>query len=116
MKNDFFKFLEDLGIGYKYIINGFIGSVVWSFYKKLKFLEALRQVFIGSLVAGYVTPLIAHAESIPPEFLSALSFVVGMMGMIIIDTIYKYIKNKVNAFKKGSKIVSDEESKSDLEV
>ena len=109
MKFDFFKFLEDLGIGYKYLINGFIGAVVWSMYKKLKFLEALRQIVIGSLVAGYITPLIAYGEKIAPEYVSALSFVVGMMGMVLIDSVYKYIRDKIKLLKKVKEIIKNED-------
>lgn len=100
MKFDILKFLDGLGIGYKYLINGLVGAIVWSIYKKLKFLEALRQIIIGSLVAGYVTPLIAYGEKIAPEYVSALSFIVGMMGMILVDSVYKFIKDKVILFKK----------------
>lgn len=109
MKFDFFKLLESLGVGYKYLINGFIGALVWSIYKKLKFIEALRQIIIGSLVAGYVTPLIAYGEKIAPEYMAALSFVVGMMGMIIIDSVYKYIRDKVKLFKKLRELTKLEE-------
>lgn len=108
MKFEIVKFLEEVGIGYKYLINGFIGAVVWSVYKKLRFLEALRQIFIGSLVAGYITPLIAYKEDIPVELMSALSFIVGMMGMIIIDSIYKFIVLKVSQYKKGKETLNKE--------
>jgi uncharacterized membrane protein YeaQ/YmgE (transglycosylase-associated protein family) len=108
MESGFFKFLEELGISYKYVLNGFIGALIWSLYKRLKFLEALRQILIGSVVAGYITPLIAHEEKIPAPYMSSLSFVIGMMGMVIIDSIYKYIVNKVKIYKKG-KISSNEE-------
>jgi len=100
MKFDIVKFLENLGIGYKYLINGFIGAIVWSIYKKLRFIEAVRQIIIGSLVAGYITPMIAYGERIAPEYMAALSFVVGMLGMIIIDSIYKWVKDKFFMFKK----------------
>ena len=103
MDNGFLKFLSDIGIDYKYVLNGFIGAIIWSIYKKLKFWDAVRQVFIGSVVAGYVTPLIAYKENIPITYVSALSFIVGMMGLVIVDSIYKYIVNKIKIFKRGKK-------------
>lgn len=106
---NFFDFLNEVGIGYKYLLNGFIGAVVWSIYKKLKLIEALRQILIGSIVAGYITPLIAYKEAIPIEYMAALSFIIGMMGMIIIDGVYKYIVNKVRTFRKGKEVVNKEE-------
>jgi uncharacterized BrkB/YihY/UPF0761 family membrane protein len=109
MKENFFQFLEELGIGYKYLINGFVGALVWSLYKKLPFVEAVRQMVIGSIVAGYVTPLVAHQQSLPIEHMAALSFIVGMMGMIIIESIYQYIKGLIIQFKKGRTQVLKEE-------
>lgn len=111
MKYEIFKFLEETGIEYRYLINGFIGALVWSLYKKLKFTEALRQILIGSIVAGYITPLIAYKESIPVEYMAALSFVIGMMGMVIIDSIYKYIVNRVKELKKGREVLLQSEEK-----
>jgi hypothetical protein len=78
MKFDVLKFLEDTGIGYRYLINGFVGALIWSLYKKLRFIEAMRQIIIGSIVAGYITPLVAYKESIPIEYMAALSFIIGM--------------------------------------
>lgn len=108
MDNGFLKFLEDMGISYKYVLNGFIGALIWSVYKKLKFWEAARQILIGSIVAGYITPLVAHEEQIPIEYMSALSFVVGMMGMVIIDSIYKYIVDRIRTYKRGKQLVEKE--------
>jgi hypothetical protein len=102
------EFLNDLGIGWRYLLNGLIGAIVWSIYKKLRLIEALRQILIGSIVAGYITPLIAYKEAIPIEYMAALSFIIGMMGMIIIDGIYKYIVGKVRAFRKGKEILNEE--------
>lgn len=109
MNFNFFDFLNEVGIGYKYLINGFIGAVIWSVYKKLRLIEALRQILIGSIVAGYITPLVAYKEAIPIEYMAALSFIIGMMGMIIIDGIYKFIASKIKTFRKGKEIINKEE-------
>lgn len=109
MRFDFIKFLEETGVDYRYLLNGFIGAVVWSLYKKLKFTEALRQILIGSIVAGYITPLIAYREAIPVQYMAALSFVIGMMGMVIIDSIYKYIVNKVRQIRRGKEEIFREQ-------
>jgi uncharacterized membrane protein YeaQ/YmgE (transglycosylase-associated protein family) len=113
MKDNIFQFLEELGIGYKYLINGFFGALIWSLYKKLSFLEAVRQIIIGSVVAGYITPLIAHHQSLPIEHMAALSFVVGMMGMIIIEATYQYVKSFIVRYKKGKTEVLKEEIKAE---
>jgi uncharacterized membrane protein YeaQ/YmgE (transglycosylase-associated protein family) len=109
MKDDVVKFISSLGIGYKYLVNGFVGALVWSIYKKLRFIDALRQILVGSLVAGYITPLIAYGENIAPQYMSALSFVVGMMGMMLVDTVYKWLRDKIIVFKRMKKLISAEE-------
>lgn len=109
MKFDVLKFLEDIGIGYKYLINGFIGAILWAAYKKLKFWEAMRQILIGSIMAGYVTPLIAYKENIPVEMSAGLSFIVGMMGMVIIDSIYKYVVKKAKQISAGKKVLEQDD-------
>lgn len=96
MKNDFdsfISFLSELGIGWKYLINGLIGGVVYAVYNKSKFWDAIRQVFIGGMVSAYSTPLIASKLSI--DYVGFLSFVIGLVGMVVIDSIIKWIIKKI---------------------
>jgi hypothetical protein len=37
---NFLELLNEMGIGWRYLLNGFIGAIVWSIYKKLKLIEA----------------------------------------------------------------------------
>ena len=99
MKNEFLEFLESLGIGWKYLINGLIGGAIWSMYKKSKFLEALRQIVIGGVVSAYSTPVILAKTGMDMSFVGFTSFIVGMMGMIIVDNIYKYVVSKIKKWK-----------------
>lgn len=99
MKNEFVEFLESLGIGWKYLINGLIGGVIWSMYKKSKFWESLRQVVIGGVVSAYSTPVILAKTGMDLAFVGFTSFIVGMMGMIIVDNIYKYVLDKIKKWK-----------------
>ena len=85
------EFFSDLSV--KYLINGIVGATVWSIYKKSKFLDALRQIFVGGIIAGYATPIIADKLSAP--FVGFLSFTVGMTGMIVIDVIYNWFIKKI---------------------
>jgi uncharacterized membrane protein YeaQ/YmgE (transglycosylase-associated protein family) len=114
MKDNLLGFFEGLGLSYKYLINGFIGALVWSLYKKLSFLEAVRQVIIGSIVAGYITPIVAHQQALPIEYMAALSFIVGMTGMIIIESIYQYIKGLILRYKKGDQAVTLEKANKEI--
>jgi hypothetical protein len=98
MKNELIRLLDELGIVFKYLVNGLIGGIIWSIYRKTKFLEALRQIFIGGVVSGYFTPVIVK-QGLPDEAVGFTSFVIGMMGMVIIDAIYKYVRSRLAKWK-----------------
>lgn len=102
----FYEMLLDLGIAVKFLINGLIGGVVWSVYKKSKLIDALRQIFIGGIVSAYATPVIIHYTSLSDEILGFTSFVIGMTGMVILDSIYTKVVEKVKNFKKGITIIN----------
>jgi hypothetical protein len=91
MKYNFLAFLDDLGLVWKYALNGFIGGFIWSMYKKSKFWEAFRQVVIGGVVSGYFTPVIVAKTDMDLSLIGFTSFVIGMLGMVIVDSIYKYL-------------------------
>lgn len=96
------NFLGNLGIVWKYLLNGFIGATVWAIYRKEKFFSALRQIIIGGLISGYFTPVIVKRAAIDLEYVGFISFVIGMLGMVIIDSAYKYA---LNNYKKWSQIL-----------
>lgn len=93
MKNEIVNFLNELGFGYKFLINGFIGGLVYAIYKKSKFWDSVRQVFVGSIVSAYITPIIAEKLSL--TYVGFLSFTIGMVGMVVVDLIYKWIVKKI---------------------
>lgn len=90
MRNDFVEFLAGLGLYWKYAINGLVGGLIWSIYKKSKFWEAFRQVIIGGVVSGYFTPAIVAKTKMDLSFVGFTSFVIGMLGMVVVDSIYSY--------------------------
>ena len=63
MKDNFFDLLNELGIVWKYALNGLIGGFIWSMYKKSKFWIGVRQVVIGGVVSGYFTPVIVSKSN-----------------------------------------------------
>ncbi len=87
--------MEQLGIAWKWALNGLIGALVWALHTKSKLWDAVRQVFIGSVVAGYCTPAIAEKMNIGINYICVLSFTIGMLGMVIIDTLYKGLLKKI---------------------
>lgn len=93
MKNEIINFLDQLGISWKYLINGLVGAVVFAVYKRTRFVDACRQVFIGGVVSAYVTPLVA--EKLSMSYVGFLSFTVGIIGMVVIDAIYKWSVKKI---------------------
>lgn len=95
-KYSFLSLLEDLGLVWKYALNGLIGGFVWSLYKKSKFLDALRQILIGGIVSGYFTPVIVAKFEMDLSLTGFTSYVLGMLGMVIIDSLYKYVALNYN--------------------
>lgn len=91
MKQLSLDFLNDLGLVWKYAINGLIGGLIWSMYEKSKFWVAVRQIIIGGIVSGYTTPAIVTYTKMDLSFVGFTSFVIGMLGMVIIDSTYKRI-------------------------
>jgi hypothetical protein len=106
MKDEIISFLTDLGIGWKHLINGFIGAFIWSIYRKSKFVESLRQVLIGGFVSAYFTPVVAEKTDLGLEFIGFTSFVIGMLGMVIIDSTYKYIIDKIKKYRDAIIIIN----------
>lgn len=95
MKNDFVAFLSQLGVEWKYVINGLVGGAVWSLYKKADFWSSVRQIVIGGIVSGYTTPFILEKTS--PNSAGFISFTLGIIGMVLIDLIYKWGVEKLKA-------------------
>lgn len=91
-ENDVISFLESLGLGWKYLVNGLIGGFIWSIHKKSKFWEAVRQVFTGGIVSGYFTPFIIEKTSV--NYAGFISFIIGMIGMVVVDVVYKWAVSK----------------------
>lgn len=98
--NWFIDFLNDLGLVWKYALNGLVGGFIWSLYKKKKFWECVRQVIIGGVVSGYFTPVIVVKTNMDLSYVGFTSFVIGLLGLVIIDSIYKVVIGKIKKWKK----------------
>jgi hypothetical protein len=93
MRVDVFGLLDQLGLAWQNIINGVVGATVWALHKKSTFTTAIRQIFIGAMVAGYTTPFISAELSI--HNMGFLSFVIGVIGMVLLDRLYVWLSNKI---------------------
>jgi hypothetical protein len=93
MKIDVISLLAQLGIAWKYLVNGVIGGAVWAIHSGAKFWDGVRQIIVGGLVAGYFTPVIA--EKLNMTYTGFISFVIGIIGMAVVDTIYLWTVKKV---------------------
>ena len=106
MKYDIFTLLDSIGFIWKYAINGLVGGLIWSMYKKSKFWEAFRQIIIGGVVSGYFTPVIILKSNMDMSLVGFTSFVVGMLGMVIVDSLYKYIVKTIKKWKDAIIIIN----------
>lgn len=105
-KNGLIEFLDKLGLVWNFALNGLIGGVIWSIYKKSKFWESVRQMVVGSIIAGYLTPVIKAKTNMSDELMGCTSFVVGMLGMVIVDSIYKYVAKLIKKWKDAIIIIN----------
>ncbi len=111
MKENFLHLLDDLGLVWKYVINGLVGGLIWSMYKKSKFSEAFRQVIIGGIVSGYFTPVVVIKSNMDMSLVGFTSFIVGMLGMVIIDSAYKYLAGNIKKWRLALRIIFGSKSK-----
>ena len=93
MKIDILHLLDQLDLAWQNLVNGFIGATIWAIHKKTKFWSAVRQIFIGGIVAGYSTPFISKEISVRET--GFLSFVLGTIGMVIVDYLYVWASKKI---------------------
>jgi hypothetical protein len=105
MKNTLLHFLEQLGVPLNYVINGLIGGFIWSIYKKEKFWSSVRQIVIGGVIAGYFTPVIIARTDLSSPYIGFTSFIIGMLGMVLIDSFYKYALKWLKKFKKIEEVL-----------
>lgn len=105
MKNGFIEFLDKLGLVWNFALNGLIGGIVWSVYKKSSLWESARQIIVGTFVAGYLSPFIKAKTAMSEQLMGGTSFVIGMMGMIIIDSGYKHILKLIKKWKAATVVV-----------
>lgn len=114
MKEGFFQSildgLNDLGLIWKYGLNGLIGGFIWSMYEKSKFWSAVRQIIIGGVIAGYVTGVIVAKFNVDPSFVGFLSFVIGMSGLAIVDSISKWVLKLIKKYKDAIVIINQKSS------
>lgn len=106
MKHSFLEFLNEIGIVWKYALNGLVGGLIWSMYEKSKFWTAFRQIVIGGVVSGYSTPVIVKYTGMDLSFVGFTSFVVGMLGMVVIDTVYKQAVKTIKKWKEAIIIIN----------
>jgi hypothetical protein len=93
MRSEIINILDQLGLAWQNLVNGFIGAAIWAIHKKTKFWNAVRQIFIGGIVAGYATPFISKEISV--REMGFLSFVIGTIGMVIVDNLYIWASKKI---------------------
>ena len=75
-------------------------------YEKSKFWTAFRQIIIGGVVSGYFTPVIVKYTGMDLSFVGFTSFVIGMLGMVVIDSIYKYVVKTIKKWKEAIIIIN----------
>lgn len=92
--NKLIHFLEN---SYLNLISGLVGAIAWSLYKKQNLWVAIRNIISGSLASVFLTPTVAEILKLNENF---LSFIIGIVGMTLIEEIFVKNKDKIiNALK-----------------
>lgn len=88
------KQLDNAGFKIGSLLAGFLGalaSLIWD-QEKMSWQRAIGIVLMGSVAAGYLTPIIVHYVGIPDFLENSVSFLVGLMVMRISDKSLDFIK------------------------
>lgn len=96
--NDFFDALEGLGFRLADFVAGLAGGIVHMIIDSSEkpLLHRAMNVIAGAVTAAYCTPMIAHYLSIEQNSERALAFIIGSIGLRLMDKILEFIeKNDV---------------------
>lgn len=81
---------EALGIKYATLLAGFVGAVVsLSFVKRLSRGAMVTAVAIGTVTAGYLTPMFLTYFRLPQEVMAGAAFLTGLTAMNVIPGILR---------------------------
>lgn len=96
------EIVNALGIKVGALIAGVAGALVSMAYESdLKPRRALVLIAVGTIAAGYVTPLFAHLLGFGPELTNAISFLVGLIGM----KLFGLVLNILDAVRKDPSVL-----------
>ncbi len=94
--------LSAIGLKLATFVGGFIGAVV-----SLKFIDAgmnswqkATTVLAGSVVAGYVTPVIVDTLGLSEKLEAGIAFLIGLFGMSLAGAIVTSIPTIIDAARK----------------
>jgi len=92
--NDFFDALEGLGFRLADFVAGMAGGIVHMIIDSSEktLLHRAMNVIAGAVTAAYCTPLIAHYLSIAENFERALAFIIGSIGLRVMDKLLDFIE------------------------
>lgn len=92
--NDFFDALEGLGFRLSDFVAGMAGGIVHMVIDNSDkpVMHRAINVIAGAVTAAYCTPLIAHYLSIEQNFERALAFIIGSIGLRLMDKILAFIE------------------------
>ena len=92
--NDFLDALEGLGFRLADFVAGMAGGIVHMLIdnSEKSILHRALNVLAGAVTAAYITPLVAYYMSIDEAFERALAFLIGSIGLRLMDKVLEFIE------------------------
>ena len=91
---DFFDALENLGFRIADFVAGMAGGLVHMLIESSEksLTHRALNVIAGAVTAAYITPMVAHYMLIDIAFERALAFLIGSIGLRIMDKVLEFIE------------------------
>src|SRR6056297_905962 len=92
--NDFFDAIEEAGFRLSDFVAGLAGGLVSLLIddSEKSLWHRAFNVIAGAITAGYCTPLVAHWLALSPGFEGAVAFIIGSIGLKIMDKILHFVE------------------------
>lgn len=89
-KNDALFWLNAAGLQVASMVAGMTGAMVSLVHEKqISRRRMFAILLVGTVAAGYLTPLVSHLTGMPEKMANSLAFLVGLMSMKITDALLK---------------------------
>lgn len=89
-KNEALYWLNEAGLQVASMLAGLVGAMVSLVHEKqISRRRMFAILLVGTVAAGYLTPLLSHLTGMPEKMANSLAFLVGLTSMKTTDALLK---------------------------